>query len=67
LERRVPEKDKPFYLALIASGFFAFLLIVGSLGAMQGNDRVIEFVKWAAAPVLSFLSSAWALYFERKR
>lgn len=64
-EREIPEKDKPFYLAIIASGIVVGVIVAGVLGAFYGHSSVVEFAKEVFTPVFGLMSMAWAWYFKK--
>jgi hypothetical protein len=61
-----PERDKPFYLALVSSALFAAIVAIGLYGAYMKSAEVVEFAKWAGTSVFGLMSMAWTYYLNKK-
>jgi len=62
----VPERDKPFILALVASGITILNVLIAAIGAQTGNvtmkDTGLEGLKFT----FSLTMAAWAFYFKKE-
>lgn len=63
---QVPDKDKPFILALIASGITVLNIIVAATGAIFDNQAMmaqsVDILKYT----FTLTTTAWAFYFGKK-
>jgi len=64
-EKKIPEKDKPFLLALISSGLTFACLFVTCYGAFVGNDSLRETGMEALKYTFSLTTMAWTFYFKK--
>jgi uncharacterized protein (DUF486 family) len=63
----IKEKDKPFILALVASGITILNLVFAAVGAYIGNkDMMAESVD-AMKYTFTLTASAWAFYFGKPK
>ena len=64
-EKEVPEKDKPFILALVASAITILTIIVSAIGSFLGNQEMtntgIELLKFT----FPLTTMAWSFYFKK--
>lgn len=66
IKEAISERDKPFILAIIASGIFTGIVAVGSYGAYKNIDGLVEFAKWAGTSIFGLMSMAWTYYLNKK-
>ena len=63
---KLPEKDKPFILALVSSGITILNIILAMVGAYIGNssmtDSGVELLKFT----FPLTMSAWTYYFGKQ-
>jgi hypothetical protein len=61
----ISEKDKPFILALVASGITILSIVFAAVGALVGNKDMttesIEVMKYT----FTLTTTAWAFYFGK--
>jgi hypothetical protein len=62
----IPEKDKPFYLAIISALLVATDIIIGGLGAYHGDVAVVNYAQNVFTPLFGLMSVSWAWYFKEK-
>jgi len=65
-EKNIPERDKPFVLALISSGITISCLAIAFFGAYTNNDNLKDLGLEALKFTFSLTTMAWAFYFKRK-
>ena len=64
-EEKIPEKDKPFVLALISAGITILTIVFAAVGAYTGNttmvDNSIETLKFT----FPLTMMAWTFYLKK--
>lgn len=64
-EKSVPEHDKPFYLAIVASAITVLTIIVAAVGAYLGNDALRSTGLEALKFTFPLTTAAWTYYFQK--
>jgi len=41
-QENIPERDKPFYLAIVSSAITVITIIIAAIGAFYGNESMVE-------------------------
>lgn len=62
----IPEKDKPFYLAVISSVFVFVSVAVAAIGAYIGNSTMAQTGMDSLKATLPLTTMAWTFYFQSK-
>lgn len=63
----VQDKDKPFVLALVASGITIINIILAALGGFAHNDVVVTTSVDAMKYTFTLTASAWTFYFGQSK
>lgn len=65
-KKEIPESDKPFYLAVIASVVTGLCIWIGAVGAAYNNSEMIEFATESLKFTFPLTMMSWAFYFKKK-
>jgi len=65
--KEVPEKDKPYYLAVISSFITGMCIWIGAVGAAFHNTAMVEFSLESLKFTFPLTTMAWAFYFKVKK
>jgi len=64
--KQVPEKDKPFVLALVGSAITVTTIIVTAIGAWFGKTEMVEKGMDTLKFTFPLTTMAWTYYFGKK-
>ena len=62
----VPEKDKPFILALISAGVTILNIGIMAYGALTGNQEMVTSAMESLKFTFPLTTMAWTFYFKAK-
>ena len=63
--QEIPERDKPFYLALVS--FITVLsIVIAAVGALYNNESMVETGKEALKFTFPLTTMAWTFYYKSK-
>ena len=62
----IPERDKPFYLAVVSSIITISTIIIAAIGAFYGNAEMVEVGKETLKFTFPLTTMAWTFYFKTK-
>jgi len=64
---KISEKDKPFVLAVVASGITLTCIVIGAIGAYFGNKDMTETAIEALKFTFPLTTLSWGFYFKEKK
>jgi len=65
-QENIPERDKPFYLAIASSIITITTILIAAIGAFYGNQPMVEVGKEALKFTFPLTTMAWTFYFKAK-
>lgn len=63
---KIPEKDKPFILALVSAGVSIINIVLLGLGAWYGNEDLSKNAMESLKFTFPLTTMAWTFYFKAK-
>jgi len=64
--KEIPERDKPFYLALVSSFITIFSIVIAAVGALYNNEQMVETGKEALKFTFPLTTMAWTFYYKSR-
>jgi len=64
--QEIPERDKPFYLALVSSFITILSIIIAAAGAFYNNESMVETGKESLKFTFPLTTMAWTFYYKSK-
>ena len=65
-QESIPERDKPFFLAIISSAVTILTISIAAIGAFLSNETMIEVGLEALKFTLPLTTMAWTFYFKSR-
>ena len=62
----IPERDKPFFLAIISSIITVTAIIIAAIGAYLRNEAMVEVGKETLKFTFPLTTMAWTFYFKSR-
>ena len=64
-EEKIPEKDKPFVLALVSAGITILTIVFAAVGAYTGNTTMVDNSVETLKFTFPLTTMAWTFYLKK--